>query len=69
MTADTARAGNLRNAAPARARSRRNQADYIIGEYLFLSGQGVPLRRIAEQLGMKPGSLSMAITRYGRREG
>jgi hypothetical protein len=69
MTPDTARATNLRNAAPARPAAHRDRADYVIGEYLFLSGQCVPLRRIAEQLGMKPGSLSMAITRYGRREG
>jgi hypothetical protein len=69
VTPAPARATNLRNAAPARAQSRRNQADYIIGEYLFLTDQGVTLGRIAEQLGMSRDGLTVAIRRHGRRAG
>jgi hypothetical protein len=69
MTPDTARATNLRKTAPARAAARRDRADYVIAEWRFLTEQGVPFDRIAEQLQLKRDSLAIAIARYERREG
>ena len=41
---------------------------YVLSEYAFLRSQGVPFEQIAEQLGVKPNTLTALLSRHDAKE-